>query len=335
MATSAPIITSKGSSKNWRATKKNVLRIFNLFLEESRKQGLKYANEPFEKMPHSVLCNTKLWEWFAGYLTQTYKKPAGTKNSLKNGGCLSIFVARNYFSTMMHLAKEKCYQDGAKTTDGVDPQIKLFFSCLDGGKNEQGKWFQGVRKNILRFLFQKQHKTGGTLDSSVTPVYQTHIQDACDSLTAHGYTPENSRRKLTLISLRQVAGRSSEMSWLLMESFTWCPLYRQVFAELPESKPSKMKLCVFVAGKKSELCFFTALGDMLAHNDSNFLNPVGEENESVTPLSSKLHTLSKPGSKIGSYLQQLRPNETGVYREVGKISLRTATAQGIYLSNSC
>ena len=79
MATSAPIITSKGSSKNWRATKKNVLRIFNLFLEESRKQGFKYDNEPFEKMSHSVLCNTKLWEWFAGYLTQTYKKPARTK----------------------------------------------------------------------------------------------------------------------------------------------------------------------------------------------------------------------------------------------------------------
>ena len=32
------------------------------------------------------------------------------------------------------------------------------------------------------------------------------------------------------------------------------------------------------------------LGDMLAHNDSNFLNLVGEKNESVTSLFSKLAT---------------------------------------------
>ena len=82
---------------------------------------------------------------------------------------------------MIHLAKNQYCESETATTEGVRPYNvnKIIFSCLDGENNDEGKWFRGVRKNILRFVFQVQHKKGDTLDFFVSPVYKNPVEDAC------------------------------------------------------------------------------------------------------------------------------------------------------------
>ena len=314
-----PSIAHKGTSKPWLADKKNVLRVFGEFLQECSKQKLPFGSTPFEKLDHTTLCNRKLWEWFAGFLTQTYKKPAG--------GALGIKTAKAYFSTMMHLARDQCVRLETENNKKVRAETRLFFSCLiPKGTNEEARWMYGVKKNIVRFLFEVFKKTGETIDNSVQPVYMQHVFDLVQAYTNHGWTPENSRRSLEANGLRQVAGRPAEMSWLLTESMDFDPFYSQLFSELPESKPGKMKLVAFAAGPCPELCFFTCLADYFAHAQP-FLH-VKEDDDDVTPFFPVLNKLARPGSKIGTYFQQLRPNAGGVYKDVATESLQYATAQG-------
>ena len=156
------------------------------------------------------------------WLTQTYKKPVGIKNSSKNGVCLSIFVVRNYFSIMMHVTKAKCYEDGAKTADGIDPQVKSFFSCLDGGINERGKWFWGVWKNILRFLFQTQHKTGGTFPRGrwIVPlllfskiIFKTHVTRWLRTVALH----TGKQQEKTDFNFSTTSGRTTKWNELTVD----------------------------------------------------------------------------------------------------------------------
>ena len=95
---------------------------------------------------------------------------------------------------------------------------------------------------------------------------------------------------------------------------------------ITESKPGKMKLVVFVAGPCPELCFFTCLGDYFAHGEPFLF--VKEDDEDVTPFFPELNKLKRPGTKIGTYFQQLRPDESGVYKDVAMESMNYATAQG-------
>ena len=170
-------ITSAGTSEGWSKSKKIVLNVFNKFLEECVKQDLAIGKVPFKKMTHKILCNRQMWEWFAGFLAKTYVKSGRGKNKNTNEK-LHMNTVRNYFSTMMNAAKNHCIRNESKTSTGVRPQTKLFFSCLDKGVNEECKWFQGVKKNIVRFLFQQTYKKGETIDHSVQPVYGKQVIDA-------------------------------------------------------------------------------------------------------------------------------------------------------------
>ena len=134
---------------------------------------------------------------------------------------------------MMNLAKHRCFEHEA-ANGGVKPATRLFFTCLDkDAGSEQSQWFNGVKKNIVRFLFQTDCQEGAIIDHTVSCVYELHVKAANRALTEHGYSLQNSYRKLVFTCLGQVAGRSGEMSWLLLESFEWDPFFCQVFAELP------------------------------------------------------------------------------------------------------
>ena len=143
-------------------------------------------------------------------------------------------TAKAYFSTMMHLARDQCFRLETKNNKKVRAETRLFFSCLiPKGTNEEAKWMYGVKKNIVRFLFEVFKKTGETIDHSVQPSYKQHVFDLVQAYTNHGWTPENSRRSLEVNGLRQVAGRPAEMAWLLTESMDFDPFYKQLFSELP------------------------------------------------------------------------------------------------------
>ena len=167
------------------------------------------------------------------------------------------------------------------------------------------------------------------MDHTVDPVYIHHVRSINQALTEHGYSPQNSLCKLTFVCLRQTAGRSGELGWLLLESFSYDTFYDHVFVELTESNPSKMKLCVFVTGKTPELCFFTTLGEMFTHNDPDFLKFDGE----VVMFFQELNNVKRSGTKICEYWTQLRPiskgtYNLGTYKNVVNHDFDSATAQG-------
>ena len=293
-------IAGTQDSDSWFSGKQNVLRIFNEFAVYGSAQKWKYgAIKSFQSMHTKILTDTKLWELFAGYLAKTYKSP-------KTKSPLGLDTARNYFGTMMNAAKNKCFKEEAETERGVMPTTKLFFDCLQvKSTSEEAKWYRGVRNGIRSHLFRKAVKKGTVIDHTVSPVYGQHLQKACQSYSDAGYNRENSLRKLTLICDRQSAGRPSEIAWLLLDSFHWDPYYTQIFAELPESKPQKVKLVGFVAGRSYEFCFFTSLGEMLSHQDPNFLKPTSSSEGSTVWFLRHLRFLKQPSKKITAYLQQL------------------------------
>ena len=69
---------------------------------------------------------------------------------------------------------------------------------------------------------------------------------------------DSARKKFSILTTRQSSGRSSEISWVLLESLKWDPCFKQVTAELLQVKVSKTKLFPFVAGTVclglTELC---------------------------------------------------------------------------------
>jgi hypothetical protein len=71
-------------------------------------------------------------------------------------------------------------------------------------------------------------------------------------------------RKMAIFTLWAVCGRASECAWLTFDSMRWDPHFKCVFMELQQSKPSRVKTAVFVAGSSRHCCWFLAFGDYLA-----------------------------------------------------------------------
>eukprot|EP00967_Tisochrysis_lutea_P077579 scaffold105411_cov33-Tisochrysis_lutea.AAC.1 len=62
------------------------------------------------------------------------------------------------------------------------------------------------------------------------------------------------------------------MTWDGME---WDPFFDCVFAEIPQSKTSKVKEIALVAGADRQSCFFVDLGDYLVLKKHKCLQPRG------------------------------------------------------------
>ena len=57
--------------------------------------------------------------------------------------------------------------------------------------------------------------------------YKNHISECVKSYSLVS-SRESAQRKFALICVRQAAGRSSEVAWVLLESLQWDPLFQQV-----------------------------------------------------------------------------------------------------------
>jgi hypothetical protein len=70
---------------------------------------------------------------------------------------------------------------------------------------------------------------------------------------------ESAERKFQTICLWLTAGRSSEAAWLSWGTMDWDAEFDCLFAELPQSKVSEVKLVAFMAGNTAESCFYEAV----------------------------------------------------------------------------
>ena len=182
------------------------------------------------------------------------------------------------------------------------------------------------QKNIWRTCFQRHVEKGEKMDHSVSPIYQHHIIEVNMSYAIEG-SVDSTRKKFSILATRQSSGRSSEISWVLLQSLKWDPCFKQVIAKLPQVKVSKAKLFPFVAGTNRHCCFFTCMGDLLTLNTKKFHVPPDQEPHWLFPW---LKSLERPGTKIGRMLKACQPVQTDRTKlRVVKSLPVDATAQGI------
>ena len=218
-------VLSTGSSSGWRQKKKQAL---NIFAEFCAKQ--KYSVK-WQSMDAKFLCVKKLWELFGGFLVRHYKKKVVKKGGSKTLGLRS---ALNVFSSMMWQAKTQCFNKERKANEKkVSAETELFFTCLHSkSQSEQAEWLRGVRDNMVRILFSQAMKNSEIINHQVPPVYRKQVQLMNEILTDNGFVFKSALSKLTFTCLRMTAGRTAEISWLLLETFRWDPYYLQVFVDV-------------------------------------------------------------------------------------------------------
>lgn len=100
-------------------------------------------------------------------------------------------------------------------------------------------------------------------------------------------------------------GRSSEVAALRIERLEWNPQFKCVIGKNYQSKTSKDKAVMFVAGRTPCRCFFTALGDFLTVTNYQ-RNDVGL----ATFLLPHFRDTTQPGSKLTRYITDLCHNST-------------------------
>ena len=133
----ARIVGQSGTSNSSVAVKQNVARIFSQFRDE-KSPALGTLMGATRGATHELISeddatNRKVWEMFATYIFDGYKKPAGSRGQ---GEGVAIQTAQDYLKCALNLARD-VYKEAA------------FFKCLDKDedvrRNDDRKWFMDLR----------------------------------------------------------------------------------------------------------------------------------------------------------------------------------------------
>ena len=111
-------------------------------------------------LPADKLCNTKLFERFAHFLADVYRKPKGTKGQ---GGLLNWNTAIGYFNSALQ-------QITTLHRDNINPVIREFLTASDPNCNtEARRWCVKVRC-MVRDKQLRIVEAGEELDTSPPPI---------------------------------------------------------------------------------------------------------------------------------------------------------------------
>ena len=129
-------IGAGGTSVSWTGQKKNVVRIFNLFIEQDDELS---TGDAWEELSEETLCGPDVYERFAYYMLNVYEP-----DQRKGEEHLDGSTTRNYLAIAIHLACDKFKAVGSEAT-------KRFFDCLDtNSTSEHAKWLRGVNEGEHR-----------------------------------------------------------------------------------------------------------------------------------------------------------------------------------------
>ena len=100
-----------------------------------------------------------------------------------------------------------------------------------------------MKLQTVRNVFQEVVKSERIKkeDNSQPPVY---IKDILEYIRMYlpSVTKESSQRILTLLSSLQMAGRTSEAAWVILDNIGYDILFKGCFGNIPKSKTSKRKV---------------------------------------------------------------------------------------------
>jgi hypothetical protein len=206
-------------------------------------------------------------------------------------------VAGSYLSCLINEAKNKFGATGNNDS-------KISFNCLDSkSSSREAQWLRGLKDHMIRIDFERTKEAGEDNDSGCSPIYIEKLRRIIQAYAREG-SAASATRKFAILSHRQAAGRSAELSWLSYEKLEYNEHFTCIFANWPQPKASKSKTVAFLAGPNKEMCFFKNWGDRQAllgsSSDSRW------EDDGCTWLCDDLQ-VKKPGSKLGDYIRAVGP----------------------------
>ena len=110
-----------------------------------------------------------------------------------------------------------------------------------------GEWFKDMKRQMTRQIAQRMMRYGEAFDNSATEIFLEEIRALSRGL-ARADGLEAAERKLAIKTLWRAAGRAGEPAAITLNSMRWNSLHDAATVESPQSKPSKMKHIVFIAG---------------------------------------------------------------------------------------
>ena len=121
---------------------------------------------------------------------------------------------------------------------------------------------------MWKICFARAVENGDKIDEAATPLYLEHVEPilrayARSTSFSDDLAKQAHRRKLSVLSLWQVAGRSGEIATLSYNKLELDEHFKCVFVEVNQVKTTKTKKVVFSAGAHRHLYWFTAFGDRL------------------------------------------------------------------------
>ena len=137
---SVRIVGRSGTSSSWTTYRQNVAAVFALFRDKRLSESTVgvLMGTTHARITKEDATNRQLWETFADYLYNGYKKPAGSKGA---GKSLAIQTAQDYLKTSLQLARES-------------HKGHPFFECLnplvDKRLYDNRRWFLNLHEQMWK-----------------------------------------------------------------------------------------------------------------------------------------------------------------------------------------
>ena len=135
--------------------------------------------------------------------------------------------------------------------------------CLNGDNSDQAEWYKKLKAKMGRLIFhRKLHESKDAQATTEHEIFLKHVKALCCAL-ARANTDEGARRKFAIKTLWAACGRASEPGLLSYEGMRWNELLECIAIESAQSKPSKLKYALFMAGLDHLSDWVIDFGDML------------------------------------------------------------------------
>jgi len=210
-----------------------------------------------------------------------------------------------------------------------------FFRRLKEEGSTEHEWYQGIKGQMKRMIAQRMIaqrmiRKGESFDNSAQEIFGDEINDVCKAF-AQADTFEAAERKFSIKTLWRAGGRASEPGAMSLNSLRWNRLHSAASIESPQSKPSKMKWVIFLAGVNRHADWMLDLGDYLC-----FLSRESDVHKNLVYPSDETAWLvpelqgDHSGTKISNYLKGITRGGLQKYANVAVTSLPpNPTAAGV------
>ena len=137
-----------------------------------------------------------------------------------------------------------------------------FFKDLGDEASADGIWFKGIKGNMKRLIDGRNILENKNMDESANELFLKHVRLMGEAL-GKADSAEAAVRKFAIQTIWRAAGRAGEPSFLSFNDLKWNELFDTPTMTSFQSKPSKLKYVVFVAGRTRHDDWLLDFGDHL------------------------------------------------------------------------